>query len=365
MDGSETIRRDGQRLEEPTPGVAMAAPTMREVSEEATIDDLGLDYDERTGDRIVERVAATELPESLERLVTGDGVLGDRGLFTWKWIYHIFGETLTLPTVPAEYRETAQEVKFLSGTYITLMDDLAEKHGDRETFWEFAKVAYPGSDPEWGRDGVRTDYAEGVRAVWTALRDRLVDAPRYEKFREAFLFDLRAAVHAMDFSRLSGEYTGFGNRTETWKYETAAIGMYATVGADLMYSPTFPADDYAAFRELTAELQRLWRLGNWAITWRREIEEYDFSAAVIVEALQQGIVSERDLDRLERGEVSPERIVARIEAAGIGKRCLADWKRRRDRLRRRKFDLESMDSDTLIDKMEQLMMSHLATEGNR
>lgn len=340
-------------------------PAMTVVEQTATIADLGIDYDDALGEELFEAARAVDLPDDVAEIVTDDGVLGDRELFTWKWIYYIFGDLLTLPCVPDEHVQTAREAKFLVGTYITLMDDLAEKHGDGETFWELAKVAYPGSSPDWDRDEIRSDYADSVRRVWGALEERLTAAPRYEAVQNAFRFDLRSALQAMDFARLSGDHAGFANRVETWQYETEAIGMYATVGTDVMFAPSFDPDEYGAFRELVHELQRLWRLGNWVITWKREIHEHDFSAGVIVEALDQGVVSEALLDRLVAGEADPDYVIELIDSSDIPEQFVWDWKRRRDELREREFAVESFDPDAMIDDMERLMQSHLATEGHR
>lgn len=362
--GGQSQPVERQRLEE-IEADPIQVPSLTAIERTATIGDLGIDYNDIVGADLLRDAASVELPDDIAEIVTDDGVLGDRELFTWKWIYYIFGDLLTLPSVPEHHVQAAQETKFLIGTYITLMDDLAEKHGDNETFWELAKVVYPNATPDWDDDGIRSNYADSVRRVWRALEERFDDAPRYSTFRNAFQFDLRSSLQAMDFARLSGDHAGFANRVETWQYETEAIGMYATVGTDVMFSPSFDPDDYGAFRELINELQRMWRLGNWVITWKREVHEHDFSAGVIVEALHQDVITETHLDRLTEGELEPDYVIDRIAASGIPKQFICDWKRRRDKLREREFDVDSFDPDAMITHMEQLMRSHLATEGHR
>lgn len=344
---------------------SIRAPSMTAITREASISDLGIDYADEVGERMLEEARNVEFSDEIAEIVRDDGVLGDRELFTWKWIYYVFGDLLTLDCVPEAHRLAAQETKFLIGTYITLMDDLAEKHGDCPTFWELAKVAYPNAEPDWNREEIRSDYADSVRRVWGALEDRLVDAPRYDAFRNAFEYDLRSSLQAMDFARLSGDHPGFANRVETWQRETEAIGMYATVGSDVMFAPDFDPDEYAVFRELVHELQRMWRLGNWVITWKREVYEHDFSAGVIVEALHQDVISEQLLERLTNDEVDPEHVIELIDESGIPEQFVWDWKRRRDELRDQGLRVESFDPNAMIDDMEELMRSHLATEGHR
>jgi len=123
--------------------------------------------------------------------------------------------------------------------------------------------------------------------------------------------------------------------------------------------------DFRTFRQVVYEIQHMWRLGNWITTWERGVDDPDYSAGIFVEALGQGVIDEEDLERVDAGEMNPERLIGRIEASGIPERFIADWKRRRDRLLERDFGMASLDSEELVEKMEWLMQSHFATEGHR
>ncbi len=219
--------------------------------------------------------------------------------------------------------------------------------------------------PDWDREDIRRDYARSTERVWDALTDRLQAAPRFEEFVEPFMYDLRVSIESMDFARMSGEYPAFANRAETWQFETAAVGTYVFWDADLMFAPSFERDDYREFRELMHEAQHMWRLGNWIITWKREAYENDFTAGIFVEAIQQGILSDEDLERVKTGDLDPAVVIGQIQSSGIVDQFVWDWKRRRDELRRRAFEMESVDIDDYISKMEWLLRSHLATEGHR
>ncbi|MEZ3115502.1 hypothetical protein RYH80_06175 [Halobaculum sp. MBLA0147] len=346
-------------------GSSIRVPSMSAVDRRASVTDLGLDLSDEMREELFDAVSETELSPRIREIVEGDGILGDRQLYLWKWLSHIFGEPLTLSTVPEEHFEAAHEAKTLVSIYITLVDDAAEKLGDEATFWELAKAPYPTARPDWERDDIDEDYPKSTRQVWEALMDRLESAPRFEEFVEPFLFNLRQANQGMDYARLSADYPSFMNPEETWYFETQAIGLYTFWGIDLMFSPAFDHDDYQAFRRVTYELQHMWRLGNWIITWEREVHEHDYSAGVIVEALHQGVIDEADLDALDAGELSPEAVIDRIRAAGLSERFTWNWKQRRDRLRERDFGMSSLDSSEMVAKMEWLMQSHFATEGHR
>ncbi|WP_211206020.1 hypothetical protein [Halomicrobium katesii] len=311
-------------------------------------------------------VESVELPESLATLVTDTELLNERPLFTWKWIYRIFGDELTLAAVPDSTRAEAQETKFLAGVYITLLDDLAERRNDAETFWELASVAYPGRTPNWERTGIDTAYADSARQVWSALESRLEATPNFDRLREPYFFDLRSCFQAMDFTRVANGSYGLMNLREIWQYETRAIGILGTVGADLFYIPSLDSSTYRTVRPILLAAQYLWRLGNWLITWRREAHEGDHTAVLFAEALQRGLISESDLVQLD-GEhpAVADRVVEIIDEADLDVALAAEWERRHDHLATRIDAANDIDLDGLHTSMAWLMRSHLATEGKR
>src|SRR6056297_1055390 len=80
-------------------------PRMSAVDEVAMVDDLGIEFDTEVETQILNEVEEANLSPTIEDIVRDDGVLGDRGLFTWKWEWYIFGEPLTLDCVADEYRQ--------------------------------------------------------------------------------------------------------------------------------------------------------------------------------------------------------------------------------------------------------------------
>ena len=311
-------------------------------------------------------IEAVELPESLEAIVSSTELLDSRPLFTWKWIYRIFGDELTLAAVPDSARRDAQETKFLAGVYITLLDDLAERRGDTETFWELASVAYPGQSPEWERSDIDTAYADSARQVWTALTDRLEAAPNFDRLREPYHFDLRSCFQAMDFTRIANDSYGLMNRRELWRYETMAIGILCTVGADLCYVSSADSRTYRTVRPILLEAQYLWRLGNWLITWRREAYEGDHTAVLFAEALGRGLIDEATLKALDgTRDAVADNVVEAIENTNVEAALAAEWERRYDTLAQKVDTVDTIDLGDFHADMAWLMWSHLATEGYR
>jgi len=342
---------------------SVAVPTSTTV--EQRVDETELDFgcEEAVVEGTLQRMEETELPEELRGIVdTYQRTLGDRNVHQWTWLYVIFGE-VTLSCVPDENAETVRELKTLLSMYNVLLDDLAEEYDDSTTFWELAKVCYPGSDPNWDHPDIDREYAAVGEEVWTAIEAKFDRAPRYDEFAEQFEFEFRQAMESMEYSRLTMDYEGIANLTETWLYGPHNMMIHAFGDVDLMFSPSFSREDYGEVREAMLTFQQMWRISNWVATWEREVRECDYSAGVVVAALEAGVVDRDMLDELEAGELDPAYVIERIRAAGIEEQFLADWQRRRDELRDRDFDVETVDLDAFIDGMNLQMKCRLASRG--
>lgn len=326
---------------------------------------LDVDRDPTTMAEIRERVEETTLPEDLQALVDCyEDALGVRNGFLWQWLYRVF-DAVTLSCVPDEDVSTVCEIKTIMAMYNVLLDDLAEKHDDTETFWELSNAVVPGRETDWDRPDIDRKYARVGEEVWTVIEEKLRNAPRHDEFRTPFEFDMRQAINAMDYSWLELAHPELANLTETWEYDSHNIMLYALVDVDLMYAPNFDTADLGVLREIVYTFQQLWRIGNWVVTWEREIAEHDYGAAIIVAALKEGVITPDLLEQLEAGEVTPEAVTGPINQTDIEEAFLADWQRRRDHLRERTFDVNSFDVDALIDGIESLLQHHLASRGHR
>lgn len=343
----------------------MKAPEMSSVSETCSIDELCLDTGQARMETLREEARNTQLPEDI-REVFGlyEQRIGDRNWFLYRWLHYVF-EEIELSCVASEHSETVREIKTIMTIYDTLLDDLSEKHNDMETFWELAKFVIPGSEPTVYKDGLNEDYMVVGEAVWEAIESKLKTAPRYDEFKQQFHFDMRQAVNAMDYSRVAMEYEGASNATEMWHHAPHNMMMYGFVDADLMFSPEFDRSDMESLREIVHELQRMWRIGNWVITWERELEEHDYSAGVIIGARKAGVVTDEMLEQLENGEVSTDRVEELVRETRMEEVFLADWQNRRDTARRRADEVGSIDVDEYVDALEFLMENHLASRGHR
>ncbi|MFW6436758.1 MAG: hypothetical protein ACOCYZ_03915 [Halococcoides sp.] len=349
---------------ETTDAIAVETPGVRRVTAADAEPTFDVGYDEAVGRRLRRTITETTLSSPARSIFEGLDV-GGRREFVWQWIYHVCGETLTLPEVPEDRRDAVQETRFFAAAFTTLMDDLAEKDGDGRAFWELARATLPDQSPD---EAVLAASGDTVRAAQRALEgllDRFQAAPNGPTLQFALLFDLRACLVAMDHARVTATVPGLNNRADGWTYETIAIGALPFFHVDLAYGPAIDADEYGRFRELLAECERLWRIGNWVTTWRRELTEGDVSAAIFQEAMRNGVVDREELLAAEHAASDRRAIAERITESGIPDSFVQDFRDRRDRLREIDYGLSTYDSNGPIDAMEALVRSHLAIEDHR
>ena len=308
------------------------------------------------------RIKEITLPETvLSNVEEYEEVGGDRDRFVWKWIYSLLPE-FTLSSVPRENAGSARTQKTNLTILITLLDDLAEKRGDTETFEEICRLVTSGeaADVRRAGDGGIVDFAA---RLWSEIETELADTARYEEVREIFGYDLRQAFNAMDYSRMINEHLSMANLEGTEHYGPHNMVMFPYADIDVMYSPSFEFRDFGELRELIWGLQKMARIGNWLTTWEREIHEGDYTAGIVVYALRNDVVT---FDELRTNDPAVrDELVERIKDRGIEDRFMDEWQRRYRAITEREYQADSFDSAAFIGGMETVMQHHLASRGHK
>ncbi|MFB6221066.1 MAG: hypothetical protein ABEH90_06470 [Halolamina sp.] len=287
--------------------------------------------------------------------------MGERDDYLWKWTYSATLIT-QLPSAYGSYTPELRKAKTLLVLYITILDDLAEQYGDKETFDECRKIPFPHTSPTLPDDDIDADRIEYARETWDAIVDQLEAAPRYEEYVDLFRYDLRQAINAMHYTWLTNENPGVVNMTGTKNYDTHNMCIFLLADIDLMHSPGFDRLDLSTLRETLWETQYLARIGNWVTTWEREVHEGDYSSAVVAKAIVDGVVT---LDELESDDVSDETVVSKIKDAGIEERISGEWESRYRGLLEREYDTRSIDIRAYVKSMKTLFEFHRASRGKK
>jgi len=308
------------------------------------------------------RIADVDLPETvLDNVEAYEAVGGDRDRFVWKWIYALLPE-FTLSSVPASNAASARVQKTNLTILITLLDDLAEKHGDTASF-EAIRRRVLGAEADDVREVADAAVVEFASRLWADIEAGLADAPRHDETREVFEYDLRQAFNAMDYSRMINDHLSLANLTGTEHYGPHNMVMFPYADIDVTYSPSFAFAEFGELRELIWELQKMARIGNWLTTWEREVHEGDYSAGIVVYALRNDVVAFEELETDSRAE--REALVDRIKAQGIEDRFVDEWQRRYRALSETEYRADSVDLDAFVEGMETVMAHHLASRGHK
>ncbi|WP_415381109.1 hypothetical protein [Halosimplex sp. TS25] len=299
------------------------------------------------------------LPERVERLADAYADhFEERDRFLWRWIYSLF-PSFTLSSVAEEHAAHVREQKTVLTMYVTVLDDLIEHRGDRRTFREACRLPCDVVDADPERAAVDAETFAFVERLWTEFEAGIEDAPRREEFADIFAYDFSQTADAMEYSALLSDNPAMANLTGATQYDSHNMVMFPYADLDLMYSPSFDPADLGALRNTLWDLQEMARIGNWLTTWEREVVEGDYSAGIVVAAIEEGVVSPVEVAATD----DTESVVEAIRASGMEGRFRRRWQRIYEDVHARHAVADSVDLATLVDGMETVFEYHLATEG--
>ena len=303
------------------------------------------------------------LPEDVAALVTEYQRLRDaRPPFMWKWVHRLAPQN-TLPCVDARFRERVPVDKTITILFITLLDDVLEKHQDRATFDEIAKIPLEGQTVRGTLRDVDADYVDFAQRVWETLLDRLRRAPNYELYEELLHYDVKQAINSIEYSDIAIRRPDLATMGDLERYESHNMVMFAYADIDLMHTSSDVRDDLPTLREVVWCAQLMARIGNWVSTWERELREGDYCSGPVVHALDTGLISRSELNRANDDAELTDALVDRIKRQGVEAEFLTRWERRYHQLRQYDRELSSIDLEPFIDGTEEVLRYHLATTG--
>lgn len=310
--------------------------------------------------RIVRDMTQTELPPEFDPLLDHYAALTtDRDQLLWQWLYYVF-PSFQLSSVPAEYAAPARKAKFCFSLFMTVLDDLSERHRDKETFEQGRKIPFPSTQCDVDAAGVDAEALALLEESWELTRAYLDRAPRRDDFEELFEFDFRQSLNTMDYNRLVNEGPHLASPQGAELYDTHNMLLFVYVDIDLAFSPDFDWDDLAVLRDVTWDAQRLARIGNWVTTWERELDECDYTSRVVIDAIERGVVTEAEI---RDDEVPNETLARRIKAAGIEREHLLSWNETYRSLVSREYDVDSVDIHSFVDGMRHLLEVDVKARG--
>lgn len=310
--------------------------------------------------REIKTIQKVELPPELQKWIKEYERVGERPDFIWKWTY-LGMKRVTLPSVAKKYRKSVWITKTTSIILNTLIDDLADKRKNEKLLEAALGICS-------SRTGVRINlsrfskkdkrYLNLIRKLWKSLNRTIKIYPRHKEFRELFLYDYQQFLNSMKYSYLINKNPYSINLTECEVYSAHNMQGVIALTIDLMCSPRFNRKELGILREIGWRAQRMGRIGNSITTWGREAYENDFSSEVFAYSLEKGIISIKDLQKRDKGE-----LVTKIKKSSADKYFLKRWEEYYNDIKKLTKKIKSTNIKRFLSGLENLIIMHLSSRG--
>jgi hypothetical protein len=308
----------------------------------------------------IERVMRLELSDALVSWIDAYSQVGQRPSFLWNWCRRAV-ELTTLPAVEADRYDEVCDTKVLGVMLDVMWDDIADQSGNDRLLDRLLDIPFVEAGVDFSDfSPAEQAYAAFTQRVWTEIHSRLRRYPRYEEFRELLDYDYRQLANVMRYSHLSNAHPELLNLVEHDLYTPHNMHIMICATIDMMCSPSFDRREIGKTRELVWYAQCMGRIGNLVTTWRRELDEHDFTSGVYASALSQGDLS---IDELLSQNL--DLIEAAINEGKHEQFFLDRWQRHRQFLLSRAETIRSFDVNQLVRGLEKLFCLHLGSRGRK
>jgi len=278
-----------------------------------------------------------------------------RNNFLWKWLGVVYGEAgVTLSTVDNSYHKSITDTKILLTMAFSILDDVSEVYKDEELLKRITNII---RNP----DVIIDDEDEECiffKEIWNHFLMTLSKYPRYEEFKDIFWYDFEQMLNSVRYNVLINKNPEMINLQDMHNYDCHNMIIYLLNGIDLMVSPDFDKKDLPYIRNAFWHAQQMARIGNWLSTWKRELKERDFCSGVFAYAFEKDIIKIDDIEKLTDDE-----IIEKIEESGMNEHFLDVWKQNYGKLASLKDKMQSVDIDTYLNGLENVIKYHMASEG--
>lgn len=216
------------------------------------------------------------------------GIRDGNFLFNWlKSIYDFF----YFPSIDKKYAESLSEIKTKLTIYDVLLDDLADNKSlrDKKKLERACNIPWDGSE-------FKDEYLEAMRKIWVDCQNSIKKYPRFSEFEELFYYDLEQIISSMKYSYFVNTHNITSYR-ELKEYVHHGVMVIVHGDLDLMCSPKFETEELSSVRTILHAAQNICHIGNMLATYEKEVKEHDFSSPIITYAIEEGIISNKMIEK--------------------------------------------------------------------
>ncbi len=243
--------------------------------------------------------------ETLAPSISGYVNVGHRDTSIFDWLLRVF-ENLSLSTVDPKFMDSLAVIKTKFSMFVILLDDTVDNADKRnfDLYTELVKIPFHQEHCDSSRlSEDEAKYLEFSISLWNDIIKEVKSYPKYEKYRNAFEFDMQQIVNSMDYSKFVNVTPNAVNLLENGAYVHHAMIVLMQLDFDLMCSDGFDDKELGAMRELAYLSQKMARIGNVIGTYPRELVEEDMSSEALIRFRQDFGDIARRIENEERQDV--------------------------------------------------------------
>lgn len=337
--------KDVQTLTPLTPGISAKSNSLAEIPG-------GVNRQE-----IIEKMNNYVLSEDVKNFINEyERLFGERNIFLWKFLGTVFEEAgVTLSSVDKRYLNSLTDNKILLSLLYTIIDDVADIYQDEKLLKEMLQILNNGSNVEISE---KNEKILLVKKLWEHILKEISKYPRFEEFKDVFMYDFKQVLNSTDYSCLINNNPEMLNSNEMEIYDCHGMIVFLVNGIDLMASPELNKEDLPHLRTVFWHAQQMARIGNWLSTWKRELKENDISSGVFAYAFSKKIL---DIDDIR--ELTVNEVIKKIENSDTHEHFLNVWTRNHSKIKSLKDNIKSVDIDAYIAGLENVIKFHMASKG--
>lgn len=268
----------------------------------------------------IEEIRKVELPPELQRWV-GEykKAGGERDDIIWQFVYLVIRNISPFINYNKKYKKINMELKFLFSMFIIIIDDIADKEKNDKLFNEITKIIY--YNLKDGNTKELNEISLFAIDIYRHIYKQIKQFPFFSNYENLLEFETVQIFNSMKYSIVVNKYPFIINELEFWNYFPCSMQIMLYYIIELMCITSKHFEEYLQkSREIILIIQKMGRIGNCLSTWRRELDEKDFTSLVFFSAVEKGIIKIKDIEN-----INTINFIEKIEKLGVESDILARW----------------------------------------